>query len=136
MSREMVPEYWRNRVIYLRPKGTICNDCGARYFPPRKVCLKCGSRNLREYELSEKGRVLSWSVVRYPAEEFKNYAPYILGLIELEDGTRLVAQISDVSADEMRIGMRVRLVIRRAFEESESGIIRYTYKFVPDVFEK
>ncbi len=136
MSREMVPEYWRNREMYLRPMGSVCKDCGSKYFPPRKICLKCGSKNLEKYELSEKGRVLSWTVVRYPSEEFSKYSPYVLGLIELDDGTRLVAQISDVSIDEMHIGMRVKMMIRRAFEEGESGIIRYVYKFVPDIKEK
>ena len=136
MPREMVPEYWRNKKIYLRPTGTICKKCGAKYFPPRKVCIKCGSREMEEYTLSEKGRVISWTVVRYPTEEFKDYAPYVLGLIELDDGIRLVAQISDVNLEEIRTGMRVRLTIRRAFEESESGIIRYVFKFVPDFTEK
>jgi len=132
MTYEMVPEYWRNAKIYLHPTGTMCKKCGARYFPPRKICPKCGSRDLEEYPLPEKGKVLSWTVVRYPPDMFSDFAPYVLGLIELDDGTRIVAQIADVSIDEVKVGMRVRMTIRRAFEEGSSGIIRYIYKFVPD----
>jgi len=132
MTHEMVPEYWRNKEMYLRPKGSVCKSCGEKYFPPRKICIKCGSKELELYDLPEKGKVISWTVVRYPSEEFKEYAPYILGLIELDDGVRIVAQIADIKLDEMRTGLRVRRIVRRAFEESDSGIIRYVYKFVPD----
>jgi len=136
MSNEMVPEYWRNKKIYLRPTGSQCKKCGAKYFPPRKICLKCGSTEMEDYPLPERGTLISWTVVRYPPQEFNKYAPYILGLVELEDGLRLIAQIVDVNIDEIKSGMKVRRTIRRAYEESESGIIRYVYKFRPDFEEK
>jgi len=131
MPVEMVPEFWRNARIYMRPIGVLCKKCGARFFPPRKVCLKCGSRELEEYNLPETGKLISWSVVRYPPSEFAYFAPYILGLIELDDGTRIIAQITDAMIEELKPGMRVKMTVRRAFPEEKSGVIRYVYKFRP-----
>ena len=126
-----IPDYWRNLPVYLQLKGSVCKKCGAKYFPPRKICPKCGSRELEVYDLPRRGKLLSWTIIRYPAKEFEKFSPYVVGLIELEDGVRLIAQITDVKEDELKFGMELRATVRRAFEEGEDGIVRYTYKFVP-----
>jgi len=129
---QRAPEYWRNQRIYLQLIGSKCKECGKVYFPPRPYCANCGSRNLEEYKLPETGKLLAWTVVRSPPKEFEEYAPYILGFIELDDGTRIIAQITDVDINNLKKGMRVRAVVRRGMVENEDGIIRYIYKFVPE----
>jgi len=59
-------------------------------------------------------------------------APYAVGIVELEDGVRLTAQIVDCSFDELRVGLPVKIEFRRIYEEGKAGIICYGYKFVPE----
>lgn len=51
--------------------------------------------------------------------------------MELEDGTRLVAQITDVNIDELKIDMDLEQVFRKISEDGDSGIIQYGVKFRP-----
>ena len=57
--------------------------------------------------------------------------PYVLAIVELDEGPRLTAQLV-CSPDEVRIGMRVRPVFRRISADGESGVIHYGTKFAPD----
>lgn len=131
MGVESVPRYWRERRYRYRLIGSECKECGKRYYPPRKVCLSCGSRELTEVKLVETGRVLSYTVIRVPPREFQEYAPYIIALIELDDGTKLLSQLTDVSPEEIRTGIRVIATFRKVKEQSEDGIIEYGIKFKP-----
>lgn len=131
---EKVPSYWRKLGVYLRMEGTRCKECGEQFFPPKKVCPHCGSSEMGKYKAPKTGKLLSWSVVSDPPRKFEKYGPYILGLIELEDGNKIIAQITDVKADKLEFGMLVKAVVRRLYENGEDGLIHYGYKFLPKVF--
>ncbi|MCK4438533.1 OB-fold domain-containing protein, partial [Candidatus Bathyarchaeota archaeon] len=64
---------------------------------------------------------------------FEKYKPYVVALIELEDGMRLLSQVVDVDPEEVQKGMRVEAVFRRVKEDGKAGIIQYGYKFRPVV---
>jgi hydroxymethylglutaryl-CoA synthase len=53
-----------------------------------------------------------------------------VAVIDLAEGVRLTAQIADAPAEGLRIGLPVRAVVRRLYEQE--GEIRYGTKFVPD----
>ncbi|NIQ05146.1 MAG: Zn-ribbon domain-containing OB-fold protein [Candidatus Korarchaeota archaeon] len=131
---EKVPAYWRKLGIYLRFEGTKCKECGATFFPPREVCPHCYSDEMETYNSSREGKLISWSIVSDPPSKFEKYAPYILGLVELTDGNKIIAQLADVKAKELEFGMRVKAVVRRLYEDGEEGLIHYGYKFIPKVF--
>lgn len=126
-----VPRYWREIKYRYRLLGCMCKDCGSVFFPRRHICLKCGSRDLEEVKLSERGRVVSYTVVRNPPKEYEKYAPYIVALIELEDGARILSQVVDCEPEEVHLGMEVEATFRRVREDGPSGIIEYGYKFRP-----
>jgi uncharacterized OB-fold protein len=67
--------------------------------------------------------------VYHPLARFKMFVPYIVALINLEEGPRITAQLADVSPNEVKIGMPVEMVIRKISEEGERGVIQYGYKF-------
>ncbi|MGD1997258.1 MAG: OB-fold domain-containing protein, partial [Anaerolineae bacterium] len=52
-------------------------------------------------------------------------------LVRLEEGPLVAAQLTDVKADQVEIGMPVEMVTRRLRAEGEEGIISYGYKFRP-----
>ena len=59
------------------------------------------------------------------------YAPYVVALVELDDGVRILTQVVDVEPEDMKTGMRVEVAFRRVKEDGNSGIIEYGYKFRP-----
>ncbi|MHA1722263.1 MAG: Zn-ribbon domain-containing OB-fold protein [Candidatus Baldrarchaeia archaeon] len=126
-----VPRYWREIPRRYRLIGSKCTNCGRTYFPPRNVCRECGSKRMEEVKLSERGKVITWAVIYDPPRGFEKYVPYIIAIVELDDGTRIMTQITDCEPDEIRIGTRVYAVFRKIREEGESGIIYYGYKFKP-----
>ena len=126
-----VPRYWREIRSRYRLIGIRCTSCGALYFPRRAVCLRCGSRNLEDHKLSDKGTVISWTAIRNPPRDYEKYAPYVVALIELEDGVRILSQVVDSEPDEMKTGMRVEAIFRKVKEDGSSGLIEYGYKFRP-----
>lgn len=83
---------------------------------------------LESYRLKRQGKVLSYTVAHVAAEGFEDQVPYVLAIIELEDGPRLTAQITDCNPDEIKIGDEVEMVFRRIGEESQDGAIYYGFK--------
>jgi len=126
-----VPRYWRNKLFRYRLVGWRCINCGAFHHFKPLVCKRCGSRGFREVELPKTGKLLAYTVVKIAPADFKDKAPYLIGLVELDDGTRILAQLTDFSRDELKDGARVEAVLRKIREDGESGIIEYGYKFRP-----
>lgn len=88
---------------------------------------------MEEVQLSGRGKVISWTIVRNPPSGFEYYKPYPLALIELEEGPIVLAQLTDVDPEEITFGMEVEMVTRKIREFNEDGIILYGYKFRPPI---
>ena len=84
-----------------------CTSCGTLRHPPLPACAVCGSLEWDAVESSGRGTVYSYVVVHYPQVPSFEY-PLPIGLIELEEGTRLVANLDGVELDAIRIGMPVQ----------------------------
>ena len=81
--------------------GLKCEQCGEYTVPPQKVCSGCHSEDIEVVELSRHGEVRSFTVIYTPAEGFE--APYIVGLIELEEGPWVTVSIIDFDPAEATI---------------------------------
>lgn len=132
MGEQGVAQVWRRiRSIY-NIQGNKCETCGAYFFPPRPVCPVCRRKGkLEDYEFKGLGKVYSFAVVRQAPENFKRQIPYVIAQVELDEGTRLTAQIVNVDPEDVKIGMRVRACFRKIKEYGQGGIIVYGYKFEP-----
>jgi len=126
-----VPRYWRESKYRYRLIGQMCSQCGSVGFPRSGVCSACGSLDLEEVKLAETGHVLSWTVIRNPPADYKEYAPYVVALVELDGGGRVLSQLVDVEPIKVETGMRVEMAFRRVKVDGDSGIIEYGYKFRP-----
>jgi uncharacterized OB-fold protein len=95
-----------------------CRACGQPFLYPRTLCPHCLSDDLEWTTASGRGRVYTYTVVRRPAHPaFGNDVPYVLAIVELEEGPRLVTNIVGVPPEEVRIGMAVEAVFEAAGEE-------------------
>ena len=86
---------------------------------------------MEEIALSGRGRLITFTVIRRPPSDLEEFRPYIVGLIELEEGVRVLGQIVDCGPEELRPGMEVEATLRRIRTHGSSGVIEYGYKFRP-----
>ncbi len=82
--------------------------------------------------LADKGKVISYTIIRVPPQQFADQAPYAVGIVELEDGIKLTGQIVDCDFNDLKTGMKVKIEFRKIFQDGESGILCYGYKFIPE----
>ena len=123
--------YWREIPQRYRYEAARCDVCGKIHFPPRLVCSGCRGTAFTKTTLAPEGTVETFTVIRVPPTGFVAEAPYAVGIVKLDDGVRVTAQIVDVPLDELDIGQRVRIEFRLVQKEGEAGILCYGYKFVP-----
>jgi uncharacterized OB-fold protein len=126
-----IPRYWRLKNQRYRLEGRKCSACGNLSFPPRLVCTKCKSRQTEPYEFKGKGTLYSYTIIYQAPDRFDQEAPYIVGLVDLEEGVRITAQLTDIQKEQLKIGMNLEMVIRQIYEDSSRGPILYGYKFRP-----
>ncbi|MGH9804359.1 MAG: Zn-ribbon domain-containing OB-fold protein [Candidatus Acidiferrales bacterium] len=126
-----LPRYHRLRSAFYRMEAARCSGCGVVHFPPRSRCHLCGNDTLETVRLSGRGRVLAVTQVYQPARGFRDSAGASTALIELREGVRVIAQLTDVDPEEAAPGLEVEMVVRRLRADHEEGFIVYGYKFRP-----
>lgn len=91
--------------------GQRCPSCRKVYVPPRGACARCGVPTEEDVQLSDKGTVVTFSVVRVPSENIKVELPYTAAHVLL-DGADIAFQalIQECPFDQVRMGMRVQAV--------------------------
>ena len=128
-----IPRNWRLQQQRYRLVGEICEHCNGKIFPPRDVCPECKAPAKTPLLFSGRGEVYSYSTVYNPPRGFEEFAPYAVALVRLEEGPMVVAQLTDVDADQISIGMPVEMVTRKVQSGGEEGAIVYGYKFRPQL---
>lgn len=101
-------EYWsqaRAGKLVLRR----CTACGQHHFPPRHLCPACWSADLAWVEASGEGTVYTFTIMhRAPSPAFSGQTPYVVALVDLAEGPRMMANIVGAGAREVALGERVR----------------------------
>lgn len=90
-----------------------CDDCSTFVFYPRALCPWCSSRALSWTPVSGRGRIYSMTIVHRPTNAaFKADSPYVVALIQLDEGCRMMSNVvgANASPDDLRIGMHVEVV--------------------------
>jgi len=110
-----------------RLMGSRCRQCGALSVPPRPVCVKCYASDMEWVEMKGKGRLAAFTSIAVgpPAmvrEGYSRTRPYVSGVVELEEGPRVVARIEGIDgsrpeAIEMGIPLRVEFLHRGEGED-------------------
>jgi uncharacterized OB-fold protein len=83
-----------------------CTRCHRAHYSPRVLCPFCGSDCLAWQESQGRGLVYSASTIVPRGGE-----PYVVALVDLDDGPRLMSNVIGMPADQVRIGMRVQVRI-------------------------
>lgn len=86
-----------------------CPSCARHQFPAREICVRCGARALEWVNSDGLGSLHAFTVMhRAPEESFADLVPYAVGLVELDEGLRIMARAA-VPPDQISIGMRSRI---------------------------
>jgi uncharacterized OB-fold protein len=111
--------YWealkQHRLVMPR-----CASCGRFWFPPSLLCPHCNARDFAWAEISGRGKVFTFVVfhrVYHPG--FADEVPYVVALIELAEGPRMISNVIGVPLDKVVCEMPVRVV----FEDREGATV-------------
>jgi len=97
--------------------ATKCEKCGSIYYPPRHDCPKCYSDEMSWIELQGSGKLLSFTTIFVPPDHFVpdldgtapfsgyQYRPVPVGIVEMENGARVMGWIPNIPREELQVGM-------------------------------
>ncbi len=109
-------EWWWDGIAAGELRIQRCKDCGTLRHPPRPMCGKCQSIAWDWAVSQGAGTVYSYVVLHHPPVPGYEY-PLPVVLVDLDEGTRLVANIAGCAPGDIRIGMRVQARIEAMDEE-------------------
>jgi uncharacterized OB-fold protein len=92
-----------------------CGDCGTRYFYPRPLCPACLSRSVRWIDASGLARLHTFVVNHRPPRGYPVPAPFVIGIVELDEGPRMMSHIVGVEPDPATL--RCELPLEVVFED-------------------
>jgi len=92
--------------------GVICPKCKWSDFFKAQVCPRCLT-SLTDSSFPGQGRIVTFTVIRHPPIGFEDQAPYVVAIIDLKDGPRVVGRVSS-KPEEVKIGSEVEFVRQAA----------------------
>lgn len=111
-------EYWagcrRHELLIQR-----CTDCATYQFYPRLMCTVCARRSLEWVRASGRGRVRSFTIVRRAVSAgYSAEVPYVVALIELDEGPTMMSNVVGCAAEQVHMHMPVEVT----FEDWAPGV--------------
>ena len=101
--------YWeatRSKMLLVQR----CDECGTAVWYPRERCSVCLGEQLQWTESAGTGTVYSFNIMHRAGNPMMaDEAPYVLALVDLDDGHRMATNITGCDPDAVRCGMQVRV---------------------------
>jgi uncharacterized OB-fold protein len=121
--------YWEaaaeHRLVVQR-----CDACGHHYLYPRSACPRCWSTGNTWIDASGRGSVYSSTVIhRNDLPAFRDRVPYVVAIVELEEGPRLMTNVEGCEPEDVRCGMPVVVSFRT--DADDAGATAVVPVFVP-----
>ncbi|MPZ61435.1 MAG: nucleic acid-binding protein [Propionibacteriales bacterium] len=102
-----------------------CTSCGRCWFPPSNHCQYCWSEDFAWTPVSGRGELYTFTVFRRAyASELVEQIPYVVGVVELEEGPRLITNITECETAHVRVGMPVEVV----FNDIAEGFTLHAFR--------
>lgn len=105
----LTERYWeaasQGRLLLQR-----CGQCRRHQHYPAAICRRCWSEDLSWVAAQGTGTVWTFTVVGIPGHAaWRDETPYVLALVELDEGPRLMTNVVDCPVDSVHVGQRVQL---------------------------
>lgn len=108
----------------LLPKCIVCTEL---HYYPRPFCPKCFSWDLEWVRCSGNGKVYSYVINHRPAPGFQDETPYIIAVIELEEGPRILSNLTGIAPDPDQV--QVDMPVEITYEDVNDQLT--LFKFQP-----
>ena len=86
---------------------------------------------MEPHEFDGHGELYSFSTLYQAPLGYEGGLPYTVGIVKLDEGPMVEAQLTDANPAELKIGQRVEMVTRKLREHGKEGMVVYGYKFRP-----
>lgn len=86
-----------------------CDVCARPVFYPRSICPHCFSEQLSWFVASGKGTIYSYTVAHQAFGPFAAEIPFIVAIVELEEGVKMMTRIIDAPRERIHIGLPVQV---------------------------
>ena len=108
--------YWQSaaegRLVVQR-----CTSCDVYQFYPRALCASCAGET-EWVDASGRGTLYTFTVIRQNrSEAFAALSPYAVGIVELEEGVRMMSNIVECDVEELEVGMALEVVLLKAADD-------------------
>ncbi|MBW2291077.1 MAG: Zn-ribbon domain-containing OB-fold protein [Deltaproteobacteria bacterium] len=115
-----------------------CSACGDVAFPRQQSCPDCSSDDVDEILLSRRGTVWTWTIQNFPppippyagSGDRDTFVPYGVAYIELPEGIRVEARLTENDPEKLSIGMEMEMVVEK-FASDDDGNELVTFAFQP-----
>ena len=88
-------------------EGTVCKQCGAKFFPPRSDCASCLSKEMDWFEMPKTDKLETFTTAYYAPYGFEKDCPYTMGVVDF-GGIKLFARLAgDLKPEDVKVGMDV-----------------------------
>jgi uncharacterized protein len=118
--------YWQ-AALAGRLEIQYCRACARHQFYPRRFCTRCLSDGIEWVQARGSGRVYTYTVCHiagHPA--LTAQVPYVIGMIELDEGVRMLAGIVDADMDRLAVGAPVQVCFQRIGDDLVLPMFRLT----------
>jgi len=110
--------------------GGRCGSCASHHFPRADTCPYCSSQDVAPVALSAEGELWAWTAVTAAPPGYRGEVPYGFGVVELPEGLRVVARLTEADPGRLHAGQAMRLVVV-PLHADEAGQTVTTFAFAP-----
>ncbi len=96
----------------------LCGACGRFRYAPKRLCPTCLSEEFEWRTVSGRGEVYTFTIEHHAySPAWEGETPYVIAVIELEEGPRMMSRLVGCDPDAVRIGLAVHVTFEKATEE-------------------
>jgi uncharacterized OB-fold protein len=101
-----------------------CRECGLVFWYPRRLCPGCGADAVDLTEATGRGTLYSFTLQHRPTGAYAKSEPFVLALVELDEGPRIMTNVVTDSPATLEVGQPVEVV----FHDTGEGPALYRFR--------
>ncbi len=114
-----------------RLRAARCSTCSRLHFPAGTTCPYCGADGCVEAPVGPSGRLWLYTAVLARPPGYRGEVPYGFGVVEVENGLRVIARLTESRLERLRPGLPVHLVVEPLFTDDDGETV-LSYAFRPE----
>jgi uncharacterized OB-fold protein len=93
--------------------GTRCKDCGLIFFPPRADCYRCLAGNMEWFEITGKGKLITYSKLEFAPIGFQDDVPYWIAILDYGDYKVFGRIAGNLPEEDVKVGMEMKTAVNK-----------------------